>query len=74
MNVSKIQKLSKQICSLDTFHKRCLWSDVVLSISGHSLDGETSDLIKRKIHEIIDKQIERLKAEIKKEATNGQGE
>lgn len=68
MDTTKIQKLSRQVCSLDTFHKRCLWGDAVLSISGHSLDEETSALIKREIHEVIDKQIEMLEAEIRKEA------
>lgn len=68
MNSNKIEKLSKQINSLDIFHKRCLWSDVEISISGHSLDAETSELIKRRIHEVIDRQIEMLEEEIRAEA------
>lgn len=71
MNTQKVEKLSGQVNSLDSFHKRCLWSDIVLSIDGYSLDQETSGLIKREIHEVIDKQIETLEAEIKKEVTSG---
>lgn len=71
MNAVRIQKLSEQVNSLDVFHKRCLWLEAILSVNGHSLDEETSALIKREIYEVIDKQIEILEAEIKEEATNG---
>jgi len=71
MNAVKIEKLSGQINSLDTFHKRCLWSEVKLSIDGFTLDTGTSTLIKQEIHEVIDKRIEMLEAEIRKEIANG---
>lgn len=71
MNTIKIQKLTEQVNSLNTFHLRCLWTDTILSCSGYSLSGETSALIKREIHEIVDRQIEMLEVEIKKEVENG---
>lgn len=69
MDTTKIEKLSNQINSLDSFHKRCLWSSVTLSIDSYALDEETSALIKQEIHEVIDKKIEALEAEVKREAT-----
>lgn len=67
MNTRRIEKLSTQVNSLDSFHKRCLWADVVFSIDGYSLDTETTALIKVRVHEVVDKVIEVLETEIKKE-------
>ena len=65
MNVSKIQKLSKQCCALQTFKDRCSWNDADISVGSCNLDSGTSNLINSGIREVVQEEIMKLRAEIK---------
>lgn len=65
MNVSKIQKLSKQCCALTTFKDRCTWADADFSVGDCLLDSDTSARINLDIRTAVAVEIGRLEKEIK---------
>ena len=66
MNVSKIQKLSKQCCALQTFKDRCTWALADFSVGDCTLDEDTSRRVNSGIQEAIKAEIEELQTEITK--------
>ena len=66
MNVSKIQKLSKECYDLETFKDRCTWACADFSVGDCHLDEDTSRRINSSIQEVIKAEIEKLQTEITK--------
>ena len=66
MNVTKIQKLSKQCCALQTFKDRCTWNEADFAVGACLLDSDSSARINSGIREVVRIEIEKIQAEITK--------
>lgn len=64
MNVSKIQKLSRECCALQTFINRCTWSDADFAVGDCLLDSDTSARINPSIRGVVKAEIKKIQIEI----------